>query len=141
MKKSLSILTVLLLVAGMLHFSVARHYCGGTLAATKVSLSGALATCGMEAEYESCRHDQNGDQVESHCCDDDLTSYSIDNNYPPSARTASEFSPAKIAVPDMSFLFPSRSTEVKSRTWSDIGPPGILMTSSVDLAEIRTLRI
>lgn len=125
----------------MLHISVARHYCGGHLAATKVSLSGALATCGMESAFQGCRHDQNGNRFESHCCDDDLNSISIDNNYTPAAKTVSEFSTAKIAVPDMSILFSPASPEIKSRVWSDIGPPGHLMTSSVDLAEIRILRI
>jgi len=125
----------------MLHFSVARHYCRGELAATKISLSGALATCGMEDTEGGCPYDNDGDQLESHCCEDDLTAYSIDKNYTPTAKTATEFSASKIAVPDLTYESLSRSPVIKCQSWSDISPPGLLMTSSVDLAEIRVLRI
>ena len=125
----------------MLHFSVARHYCGGKLAATKVSLSGALATCGMEGTEGNCPYDHNGDRIESHCCDDDLTAYSIDNNYTPAAKAAAEFSNAKITIPVLSSVTPARFPDIQSQAWSDISPPGILMTSSVDLTAIRVLRI
>lgn len=125
----------------MLHFSVARHYCGGHLAATKVSLSGSLATCGMEAEYQSCRHDQDGDQIESHCCDDDLTTYFIDNNYTPASKITAGFAQLKIQVPVMPIENPVRLSFIVNRFWSDISPPGLLMTSSVDLPVIGVFRI
>lgn len=125
----------------MLHFSVARHYCRGELAATKVSLSGTLATCGMEEAEGNCPYDHDGDQLESHCCEDDLTAYSIDNNYTPTPKTAPEFSAAKIAVPNLTFESLVRFTAINSRNWSDISPPGLLMTSSVDLSDIRVLLI
>lgn len=134
-------MTVLLVLTAMLHLSVARHYCGGELAATKVSLSGALATCGMEDTEGNCPYDHNDYQIESHCCEDDLTAYSIDNNYTPAAKVAVQLSTAKIAVPHLSFVSPARFPDIKTQAWSDIGPPGLLMTSSVDLAEIRVLRI
>jgi len=125
----------------MLHFSVSWHYCGGKLAATKVSLSGTLATCGMEDAGGNCPYDHNGYLIESHCCEDVLTAYSIDNNYTPAAKAAAEFSTAKIAIPDMSFVPLARFPDIKSHAWSDISPPGLLMTSSVDLTAIRVLRI
>ncbi len=125
----------------MLHVSVARHYCGGELAAKKVSLSGALATCGMEDTERNCPYDHNGDRIESHCCDDALTIYSIDNKYTPAAKAVAEFSTTEIAVQDLLFVSPARFPDIKALGWSDISPPGLLMTSSVDLAEIRVLRI
>ena len=32
----------------MFHISVATHYCGGQIAASRVTLTGKLASCGME---------------------------------------------------------------------------------------------
>lgn len=125
----------------MVHISVARHYCGGKLVASKISLSGTLATCGMEETDESCPYDHDGDQLDSHCCEDYLTAYSIDNNYTPAAKTAPELSAARIAVPDLSYESLVRYTVINSQSWSDISPPGLLMTSSVDLSDIRVLRI
>ena len=125
----------------MLHFSVARHYCGGKYVASKISLSGALANCGMEETEGSCPYQHDGDQLESHCCDDDLTAYSIDNNYTPTAKTASEFSAAKIAVTDLAYESLVRFPVINCQSWSDISPPGSLMTSSVNLSDIRVLRI
>lgn len=134
-------MTVFLVLAGMLHFSVARHYCGGNLAATKVSLSGALANCGMEDTEGNCPYDHSGDLIESHCCEDVLMEYGLDNNYTPAAKAVAEFSTTKIAIPDLSFVSPVRFTDNQSQPWADISPPGLLMTSSVDLTEIRVLRI
>lgn len=141
MKKLLSILTVFLVVTGMLHFSVARHYCGGKLAATKVSLSGALATCGMEGTEGSCPYDHNDERIESHCCDDDLTAYGIDNNYTPVAKSTTASTQDKIQVPVMPFEKPVRLSFIVHKSWSDISPPEQLMTSSVYLPDIRVFRI
>lgn len=134
-------MTVLLILTGMLHISVARHYCGGKFVASKISFSGALATCGMEDTNGSCPYDNDGDQLESHCCADELTAYSIDNKYTPTAKTATEFSAAKITVPDLTYESLARSPVIKCQNWSDISPPGFLMTSSVNLSDIRVLRI
>ena len=128
-------------MTGMLHFSVARHYCGGKYIATKISLSGDLASCGMEDTEGNCPYDHTGDRIDSHCCDDDLTAYSINNNYTPAAKAAAEISTAKLTIPVLSSVTPARFQDIQSQAWSDISPPGLLMTSSVDLTAIRVLRI
>lgn len=141
MKKLLSILTIILVVTAMLHFSVAQHYCGGEIVASKISLSGSLATCGMEGNEGECRHGRHGDLVESHCCDDVLTSISIDNNYTPVTKADAGCEKTKVPVPVMPFENPVRLSFVKFRSWSGISPPGQLTTSSVDLPQIGVFRI
>lgn len=131
----------MMFVAAMLHFSVAQHYCKGELVASRITLSGALATCGMENGIEDCRHDQNSHQLDSHCCDDILVSYSIDNKYTPAVNTIPGFNRADNPVPAMSFVSPVRFPLLNLQFWSDIGPPGMEMVSSVDLKEIRVFRI
>jgi hypothetical protein len=140
-RKLLSILTVLLVLTAMLHFSVAQHYCGGRLVASKISLSGALASCGMEDDAKDCGHHSHGDGIESHCCDDVLISYFIDSNYTPAAQSVPGFSQTKIPAPAMLFENPERISFVIFRSWSDVSPPGLLTTSSVDLPSIGVFRI
>ena len=65
MKKFISISLTFLLLAALFHFSIATHYCGGTIAATKISLSGKLASCGMENDVENSP--QSGTYFLSHC--------------------------------------------------------------------------
>jgi hypothetical protein len=47
-KKIVSISLLFLTLTALLHLSIATHYCGGMKAASKISFSGKLATCGME---------------------------------------------------------------------------------------------
>ena len=141
MKKFLSILTVLLVVTAMLHFSVARHYCGGELVASKLTLSGVAASCGMESGDGICGNDRNGEQVKSHCCDDVITSYSIDNNYTPASKAFTGFDQVKIQAPVLTIENPVRIVFLIDRPLTGIGPPGQIMTSAVDLPEIRVFRI
>lgn len=141
MKKILSILAVLLVVTAMLHFSVARHYCGGELVASKLTLSGAPATCGMESEGGNCSNEGNGDQIESHCCDDVIISYSIDNNYPPASKAVSGFNLLKFQTPVMSVEKPAGIAFIVNRLWSDTSPPGKFPASAVSLPAIRVFRI
>ena len=139
MKKLLSRLTVLLVLTAMLNISVAHHYYRGELVATKVSLNGALAGCCIEEE--NCPSDHDGDLLESHCCDDFLTSYNVDNSYTPGTKAAAELSGAKTTVPDLLFKSPVGFSVIKQLIWSDISPHALLMTSSVGLPNIRVLRI
>ncbi len=141
MKKFLSILTVLLVVMAMLHFSVAQHYCGGEKVASRISLSSSLATCGMEGNEGDCHHGQHGHQFESHCCDDVLTSISIDNNYTPVTKAAAGFDHAKLLVPEKQSEKPVRFAFIAGKSWSDISPPGEFLSSSVDLPQIQVFRI
>jgi hypothetical protein len=81
MKKVFSISMAVLVLLSMLHLTVATHYCGGEIAASKISLSGKLASCGMERAEESCPI--QGNLMKSHCCDDVVTLCRRDRNYTP----------------------------------------------------------
>jgi len=140
-KKTLSILAVLLVVTAMLHVSVAHHFCGGELVASKISLSGALASCGMEGDEGNCPHEQSGEHIKSHCCDNVITSYSIDNNYTPASKAVAGFDQVKFQTPVISVENPVRIVFLAVRPLSDLSPPGQLMTSAVDLPAIRVFRI
>jgi hypothetical protein len=81
MIKGFSIFLSLLMLAAILHLSVATHYCGGKEVATKVSLSGKLASYDM-----GCSETElpvTGTNFTKHCCDDILIICGIANYYEP----------------------------------------------------------
>jgi hypothetical protein len=82
MKTILSIPLIILIFFSGVSFKFATHYCEGYVAATKVSLTGELATCGMDhpSDYHSLQ-----DTYNNNCCEDFISSYSICNNYVPSS--------------------------------------------------------
>jgi len=82
-KKVISISLVLLLISAMLHFSIATHYCGGHFAASSISVTGKLATCGMEEPQNEVT--PTGKYLSKHCCAVAVVSISTDNNYVPSS--------------------------------------------------------
>jgi len=130
---------VFLVLAAMLHLTVATHYCGGEVAASKISLSGTLASCGMEVDGVS--YPVEGLQLKSHCCDDVVTTYNIDNNYTPSYSFLPENFNNNLQI----FSIPAVLTYNNSRTLSflftNVSPPGCLMSTNVDLSDICVFRI
>jgi hypothetical protein len=140
-KKVFSILTVILLLTAMLHFSVARHYCGGELATSKISLSGDLASCGMEGTEESCPLKSTGDHLKSHCCDDVITYYSIDNNYTQRQTVVPESYRFISHVLEITIASPFHFSNLTSQVFTDVSPPAYLMCTAVDLTDICVFRI
>jgi hypothetical protein len=49
MKKLLSRSVALIILLTGMNLTISSHFCGGVLAATKVSFTGKLASCGMES--------------------------------------------------------------------------------------------
>lgn len=123
----------------MLHFSVAIHYCQGKEFASKLSLTGKLASCGMEDNEMTLP--LTGTNFAKHCCDDVVTYIGRDNNYVPSYSFIPEFFqysfqsfalPAGFSVNCSAYLIHSYTNE---------SPPGTLMSTNVDLTDICVFRI
>lgn len=139
MKKVFSISFTLLMLVTMMHFSVAIHYCQGKEFASKLSLTGKMASCGMEDNEKSLP--LTGTNFAKHCCDDVVTYFGITNNYVPSYSFIPEFFlynfqsfalPAGFYVNYSAYLIHSYTNE---------SPPGMLMSTSVDLSDICVFRI
>ena len=82
MKKSISIALVFFVVLASMHIKVATHFCGGKIAATKVSFTGKTASCGMEADERT--NSATKSIFTTHCCYNEISVYAVDNNYTPS---------------------------------------------------------
>jgi hypothetical protein len=139
MKKIVPILLSLVMLAAVMHFSVATHYCGGKIAETKVSLTGKLASCGMEDDDNDLP--LTGTHYTTHCCDNILVFFGINSNYFPSFASVTEsYQPLQqtFSIPaDLTLL---SLTSVNS-IYTSVSPPDALVSTSVDLSDICVFRI
>lgn len=139
MKKGISISLVVLMLAVMLHITVATHYCGGRVAASKVSISGKMASCGMVGEIID--HPLAGAHLNPLCCVDIVVNYAIDNNYSPSYSFVPELFNYNSRIFIFSKGLPVHSSEGLITYYSNVSPPGRLMSTNVDLSDICVFRI
>jgi hypothetical protein len=138
MKKGLSILfAVLILVSGM-HFSIAKHICGGEVAGIKWSFSGKIADCGMENNKSTC---PSPGGFASNCCQNEIAYYAVDGNYYPTFNQSKEVTKSLLQV----LFIPLSSTVTSlfnnSPLYANVSPPDNSLASSVSLAGICILRI
>jgi len=122
-----------------LQLTVSRHYCGGELADSQVSVWGHVASCGMESETDDCT--QPGNHVKSSCCNNKVSVYEVDHNYSPSFTEFKAFSQTVLQV----FTIPKNNTlhslTPASQLYTDVNPPGFLPASAVSLPKICVFRI
>jgi hypothetical protein len=139
MRKVFSILFALVMMISSAHFTIATHYCGGEVAARKISLSGTLATCGMEDSKENCA--SPGMHVKTPCCDNKVVTVGIVNNFtsPVSIQIANTQN-----IQDLFFLQVNlfyHSISGFNQSFTNIHPPGGFSASAVDLNNICAFRI
>jgi hypothetical protein len=139
MKKFISISLTFLLLTALFHFSIATHYCRGTIAATKISLSGKLASCGMENDEDNTP--LSGTYFVSHCCENHLTYCSVTNNYQPTFSYVPEVYRDHfkiLSIPEGSTL---QSPALINSIWTNVNPPGESASNNVNLSDICVYRI
>jgi hypothetical protein len=137
-KKFYTIFLAILILLGGMHISFATHYCGGKFAASKISVSGEHASCGMEGTEASCP--SPGDHFKRHCCDDEMSVYSIDNTYTPSFTDLSELSQNILQVFTLRVSDTLNAISTKDSLLTNVCPPGIIFTSAVSLVDICVFR-
>ena len=138
MKIILSIPLIILILFTGVSVKFATHYCGGYVSDTKISLTGELATCGMESDLESHTQQQT---LRHHCCDNTLTTYSICNTF-----FASTYDADYQGQPLTNNIFIPRDYTIDNKIIIDITnnqskPPGSFNPNSVDLPVLCIFRI
>ena len=93
----------------------------------------------MEGE-EKDYHSQEA-QFTSHCCDNVVTNYEIDNNYTPSYSFVPEFSQYTSQFFMSPSGLPGLSSAILRSLYINVSPPGVLMSTNVDLSGICVFRI
>jgi hypothetical protein len=136
MKKVFTILIASIMLASGMKVSINHHYCGGQLAATKISVTGKLASCGMETQDH-----KNSNQLsfENKCCEDHLSDFSISNIFIPEQFRLLHQSVVKDipSAPGLNVIFNSFDHyDFNIR----VLPPGDELSSCVSLSEICVLR-
>jgi len=128
MKKGSAILVIFVLLVSGMHISIDRHYCGGTLADVKVSVTGKLASCGMEQAEPECRNQSMFDQK---CCG---------TNYFP------EYNNIMHPVSGTEIIFLQRDNHITVSSFNTISyfrvlPPGNNVSSRLTQPDICVFRI
>lgn len=127
------------MIATMLHFSVATHYCSGKIAASKISLTGKLANCGMEGSEKELP--LPGMNFSKHCCDDVIICFLTDHNYTPSFPIVQNSFQYNFQILGIPAGYPVLSPAVSKSLFTNAGPPGAMMSTNVDLSDICVFRI
>jgi hypothetical protein len=139
MKKGFSIFLSLLMLGAIMHLSVATHYCEGKEIAKTVSLSGKLASCGMKClEMEL---PLTGTNFTNHCCDDIVTFFGIDSNYSPIYSFLPETYQHNFQILAIPVELSIKSQTNINPLYTNVSPPGALMSTYVDLSSICVFRI
>jgi hypothetical protein len=139
MKRATAILLVLgILLAGS-HAVISVHYCGGRIADTKVSLSGDIASCGMEGDEGTCP--MPGSNLDRHCCEDQVNIAGIVNQYtaPSSEPERSLNNYSNIHIIQIHGLYPVSVSPIT--VYTSYYPPGYGLTNTVSLDKICVFRI
>jgi len=132
------VLVIVILLAG-LQAVVSFHYCGGRIADTKVSLTGDIASCGMEGTEETCP--VPGSNLDRHCCEDQINISGIVNQYTapsPAPDNRLNENPNNFSIQISGLYSVSNSS---STAFTSFYPPGSGLTSTVILDEICVFRI
>lgn len=138
MKTLISIPLIILILFTGISVKFASHYCGGYVAATKVSLTGELATCGMESKSDNNTQQKTFDK---HCCDDITSAYSICNNYISSSYFVNDPGQQVTYVIDVPADYMSNQEIIINISNNNIKPPGTNYPNSVTLPALCIFRI
>jgi hypothetical protein len=138
MKKVLSIPLILLILFSGISVKFATHYCHGSVAATKVSLTGEPATCGMESQSVNTPFYNS---YSKHCCYDVISAYSICNNYLSSSHIVIyPFQKISCSI-DIPTVYIDNQAIASIITNEIIKPPGYNSPNSVDRPLLCVFRI
>jgi hypothetical protein len=139
MRKVFSILIALLILLSGVQLTISRHYCGGKLAESNVSIVGHLASCGMEGEADQCQ--QPGSHIKSHCCNNLVSIYAVDPDF-----TSSFFKVKTVENTVLQLFILTEDQNFYTFTtyncfYTDVSPQANSLVSDVDLADICVFRI
>jgi len=123
----------------MLPITIATHFCGGEVAASLISFSGKLASCGMEGPEK--RPALPGNSITPNCCDDVVTLCRTDSNYKPFFYDISDFDQYNYKIFPITARYPLYPESSLISLSFKARPPGVLMSTCVDLSGICVLRI
>lgn len=139
MRKGFSIVFAFIMMLSGARVTIATHFCGGHIAAKTVSLTGKLASCGMENGEGLCSSTESS--IKSHCCEDHIRCLCLPDNFTPGENAGADFFPDVTLISFLPVVQVHFSSENSSCNFTDTGPPGPFSPTSVKLMSICTFRI
>ncbi len=135
MKKILSILFAFLILLSVMHITIATHYCGSADETfEKVSVTGELASCGMESPDDKCS--VPGIHFGTHCCDNSVSILAVNHDYTPSFTDFTTFAQHILQVYIVPASIELHSFTAINFTCTDVSPPGNFLVHDVSLPKI-----
>jgi hypothetical protein len=134
MKKLFSILFAGMIILSGMHLSIATHLCEGVLSAVKWSVLDEKAGCGMEMVKQTNPIEKRF-TAES-CCKDEISFYTVDNNYQPSSIQINRPADKLLQVFYIPSLLGIHYLNTKNTTNTHVQPPGKFIASAVYLPDI-----
>ena len=138
MKYLLSIPLIILILFTGINVKIATHYCGGYISGTKISLTGKLATCGMQ--HSSAKRSL-AEVYNTRCCEDFMTTYSICNNYFPSAYSTDNSEQRPISVFYVACENSADQQKILNKVYTNIRPPGSDLINHLSPSALCVYRI
>ena len=139
MKKFVSILFALFILLAGMHLTVATHFCGEKIAATRVSFTGHLASCGMESDSKI--NPSSETNFAAHCCDNEISVYAVDNNYTPTEFHGKEIIQNLLHEFYLPAVFSYEHQYISSLNLTNASPPCDFSANAVNMADICVFRI
>jgi hypothetical protein len=139
MKKLFSISIALLMLLSGMQLTISKHYCGGELAQSKVSVLGQIASCGMESGTDDCI--QPGNHIESSCCNNQVSVYAVDHNFNPSITEFKVFPNIVLQIFDIPVSIAVNSLTALNQSNINHSPPENILVNAVSLPKICVFRI
>ncbi len=140
MKKLLSRSFAFLIVLSVMHITIAINHFGSDNATfERISIDGKLASCGMEEADGQCT--LPGTHLGTHCCNDKVSVFAVDNNYSPSYLEFKAFSQHILQVFDFPVNLKDHSLKAINLFSTSVSPSGYFIVSSVSLPDICVFRI
>lgn len=127
-----------LLISGM-GIRIATHYCGGSLAATRVSLTGVSASCGMEGC--DLDHSTLESTFTNLCCENHLSSYFLNDFSSSSTYTVNQ---PIVEINQIFSLIPNPDAGFAALVNQEVNPkppPGALFSSHISSSSLCIFRI
>jgi len=104
-----------------------------------VSVTGELASCGMEGCDNKCS--TPGNHFEEHCCDNIVSILAVNHDYAPSFTNFNAFSQHVLQVYIVPVSIEVHSLTTLNLTSSDVSTPTNFLIAAVSLPKIRTFLI
>ena len=137
MKKLFSILFATMILLSGMHLSIATHICGGEVSQVKLSFTDEKGSCGMENDHAQ----PVGVSFNSECCHDQISFYSVDNNYNPSTNQMNDPVKQLLQVFAIPKVIGIQFNHTNSTLNTNVQPPGNYFASAVSLPDICVFRI